>query len=63
MADISDSSKISQKAPLANLDKTDKEFALKLYKDSNIVASKTQIHSSSHNATWFEYRATITRKC
>ena len=41
MTDISNSSKINQKAPLANLGKTDEEFALKLYKDSNTVVSKT----------------------
>ena len=44
MADVSDSSMTSQEALLANLDKTDEEFALKLYKDSNTMAFKTQIY-------------------
>lgn len=42
--DILDFEKTSQKAPSASLDKTNKEFIIKLYKDSNIVISKTQIY-------------------
>lgn len=36
--------KISQEDLLASLKKTDKEFTLKLYKDSITIASKIQIH-------------------
>lgn len=44
MSDITIVEETCQEAPSASLDKTDKEFALKLYKDSNaIYASKTQI--------------------
>lgn len=63
MADVSDSEKTSQKASTASLDKTDQEFALKLHKDSNTVASKIQIYFSLHNATCFKFGAAVTRKC
>ena len=63
IADISDSSKIIQKALSANLDKINEKFALKLYKNSNTIVSKTQIYSSFHNATCFKYAAAITGKC
>ncbi len=46
-----------------SLNETDEEFALKLYKDSNAIASKTQVHSFSHNATCFKYKAAISGKC
>lgn len=39
--DVLDFKKTSQEAPLVNLDKTDEKFALKLYKKSNTVSSKT----------------------
>ncbi len=54
---------IVHKALLTSLDKTDAEFALALYKDSNAVASKTQVHSSLHNTTSFKYRVPISKKC
>lgn len=54
---------IKQEAWLANLNKTDEDFALKLYKDSNAFISKTQIHFSSHNAICFKYGAAVTKKC
>lgn len=41
ITDISMTKKISQEALLASLDETDKEFALKLYTNSNAVASNT----------------------
>lgn len=50
---------ISQKTPLASLDKIDTEFALALYKDSNVIASKTLIYSFFYNITYFKYRAAI----
>ena len=63
IADISDFSETSQEASSANLDKADEEFALKLYKNSNTITSKTQIHFSAHNATYFKYKAAIPGKC
>lgn len=39
------SKNISYKALLASLNKTNKEFALKLYKNSNSITFKMQIHS------------------
>lgn len=55
---------IGYEAPSVNLDKTNAKFTLALYKDSNIIAFKTQVHFSLSNAIYFEYRATITsRKC
>lgn len=62
MADVSDCKETSQEALSMSLDKTDGKFALKLYQDSNSVASKIQIHSSSYNVTCFRYKAVITRK-
>ncbi len=56
-------SPIGHEAPSASLDETDAEFALALYRDSNAVASKTQVHSSSHNATCFKYGAAVSGKC
>ena len=50
-------------APLASLNETDQEFAQRLEDDSNAVASKCQLHSSSHNATCFEYGAAATGQC
>ncbi len=62
-ADVLSPEYIGYEAPSASLDKTDTEFALALYKDSNAVASKTQVHSSSHmNATYFKYGAAVSRK-
>lgn len=43
IADILSTEKIKQKAPSASLNETDEDFALKLYKDSNAVASKIQM--------------------
>lgn len=40
MADVLNFEKTNQKALSASLNKSNKKFALKLYKDSNIVASK-----------------------
>ena len=53
---------INQEATSANPNKTDKKFALKLYKNSNVVAFKTQIHSFLHNATSFIYGAAVREK-
>ncbi len=46
-----------------SLDETDTEFALALYRDSNAVASKTQVYSSLYNATCFKYGAAVSGKC
>lgn len=46
-----------------NLNEFDKKFALKLFKESNSVASKIQIYCSLYNTTYFKYRATASRKC
>ncbi len=56
-------SPVSRKAPSASLNETNVEFALALYRDSNAVVSKTQVHSSSHNATYFKYGAAVSGKC
>lgn len=53
---------ISHEAPSASLDKTDTEFALTLYKESNTVVSKIQVYSFLYNATCFKYKAAISRK-
>ncbi len=75
LADKSLSENIEQEVPAANvlspvghealsasLGKTDAEFALALYRDSNAIASKMQVHSSLHNATCFKYRAAVSGK-
>lgn len=49
MADILIFKNICQKATSASFNKSDKEFALKLYKNNNFVAFKMQIHSFLHN--------------
>lgn len=46
----------------ARLNKIDKEFVLKLYKDGNAIAFKTQIHFSLYNVTYFQYRIALIRK-
>lgn len=53
---------IKQEALSVSLNETDKDFALKLYKDSNAIIFKTQIHFSLHNITCFKYGATVTKK-
>lgn len=63
MKDISDSKKISWEAFSTSLDKTDEDFALKFHKQNNTFASKIQMHFFLHNATYFEYGATVTGKC
>lgn len=63
ITDISLTKEIKQEVLSASLNKTDADFALKLYKDSNAIASKTQIHSSSHNTTCFKYGVAATGKC
>lgn len=50
-------------APLASLSETDARFAEILENDSNAVALKKQLHSSSHNATCFKYDAGATGQC
>ncbi len=54
---------VGYEALSASQDKTDAEFALALYRDSNVVASKTQVHSSLYNATCFQYGADVSGKC
>lgn len=63
MVDILLFKNMHQKAPSASLNKSDKEFALKLYKDSNSVTFKMQIHSFLHNITYFKYGVAIIQKC
>lgn len=63
MADVPIAEKTSQETPSASLDKTKEKFVLKLYKNSNAIASRTQVHSSLHNKTSFKYRAAMTGKC
>lgn len=53
---------ISHKTLSASLNKIDTEFALALYKDSNVVAFIMQIQFSLHNVTCFKYRATVSGK-
>lgn len=62
MADIPIAEIISQEAPSVSLDKTNKKYALKLYKDSNAIASRTQVHSFLYNITCFKYEIAINRK-
>lgn len=52
----------SHKALSINLDKTDIKFVFKLYKNSNSVASKTQVYYFLHNITYFKYSIAITKK-
>lgn len=61
MGDILASKNMHQEAPLASLNEFNEEFALKLYKNSNFVASKTQ-YSFLHNATYFKYGASANGK-
>lgn len=63
MSDILVPKDIYQKALSASLNKSNEEFTLKLYKDSNFVVFKTQIHFFSHNVTCFKYGVAISRKC
>lgn len=63
IVDILFTKKIKQEVLSASLNNTDEDFALKFYKDSNIVVSKTEIHFSLHNLTCFKYRAVGTKKC
>lgn len=46
-----------QKAPQASLNKTDKEFSQKLEQNSNSIAAKFPLYSSTHNAICFKYEA------
>lgn len=63
IVDVLDWKKASRKALSASLDKTNGEFTLKLYKNSNFIAFTIHIYSSSHNATCFQYGAAVIRKC
>ena len=49
--------------PSANGPETDREFAHHLHLDSNVVASKCQIHSKKHNQTCFKYAKNGDRHC
>ena len=62
MSVVSIAKKTSQKALSVSLNKTNEEFALKLYRNSNIIVSKTQIHSFLYNMTCFMYRAAMIQK-
>lgn len=63
MADVPMAEIMSQEAPSVSLDKINKKFVLKLYRDSNAIASRTQVHSFLYNITCFKYETTINRKC
>lgn len=63
MIDVPIAEIMSQKAPSVSLDKINKKYALKLYKDSNAIASRTQVHSFLYNITCFKYKIAINRKC
>ena len=52
-----------QEAPRASLDETDEEFSQKLEQDSNAIAAKSHLHSSTHNATCFKYGAAASGQC
>lgn len=54
--------KTSQKFLSASPDRTDKNFVLKLYKNSNAIVFKTQVYFSLYNATCFKYRFAMIRK-
>ena len=54
---------VGDEAPSALGSETDQEFMLKLERDSNAIATKTQLHSSNHNATCFKYGATDSKQC
>lgn len=62
MADLLVSENTHQEAPSVSLSESNKKFALKLNKNSNFVAFKTQIYSFLHNATCFKYRAAASTK-
>ena len=53
---------ISSEAPPADLAETNQQFNNKLAADSNAVAAKCQMHSTTHNATCFKYGAATTKK-
>ncbi len=52
-----------QEVPQASLDKTDKEFSQKPEQDSNAIAAKSQLHSNTHNSTYFKYGAATSGQC
>lgn len=63
ITDVSNFKKLSQKTLSASLDKINERFTLKLYKDSNIIASQIQIHFFLYNITRFKNGAAIIEKC
>lgn len=63
IVDVSIGEDINREALSAKLDKTNEEFVLKLYKDSNTITSRIQIYSFLHNATCFKYKVILTGKC
>lgn len=63
ITDIILTKKIKQETPSVNLNKIDKDFALKLYKYSNDIAFKTQIYLSLYNITYFKYGVAVNKKC
>ena len=52
---VDNESSLFQSAPHFSPDRSDEDFYHDLLIDSQTVASKTQIHSSNHNATCFKY--------
>lgn len=45
-----------------SLNKTDKDFALNLYRDSNAIIFKIQTHFFLYNVTRFKYRVAVSKK-
>lgn len=46
---------LTKKALSICLDESDKEFALKLYRDLNSIVTKCLLYSSTHNNIYFNY--------
>lgn len=63
VGDVLLSKYISHKAPSMSLDKTNVKFALVLYKNSNTIVFKTQVHFSLHNVIYFKYGTAVNGKC
>lgn len=63
IADILLIKKIKKQTLSVSLNKIDKDFAFKLYKNSNVVAFKIQIHFFLYNATCFKYKTATIKKC
>lgn len=54
---------LSQETPSTSLDRNNKNFVLKLYRDSTFIITRCQLHSSTHNVTCFKHSATAIEQC